>query len=145
MIFNASIDNKVILEPGDLENQAPQEAKEIEVDIFTNSPTIILEDVSGGNASGEAWISVKDGETFHKVIAKNLPELQNDDFYEGWLVKRPAALGFFSTGNMYFDEIQVAWILNYETEGDKSNYPKVVITLEPDDGNPAPAKHIIEN
>ncbi len=53
-------------------------------------------------------------------------------------------LDFFSTGEMIFDEQSQVWMLNYETTADKQDYSKVVITLEPDDGDPAPAKHILE-
>ena len=121
------------------------ETAENDVDAYKDAPTIILKDVTGGDASGEAWIIVKDNKTFHKVVGKNLPELQNDDFYEGWLVKTSPKLDFFSTGKMHFDNDGDAWFLDYEVDGDKSDYPKAVITLEPDDGDPAPAKHIIEN
>ncbi len=108
------------------------------------APMIELEDVTGGNTTGAAWIAVVDGKTFHRTTGKNMPQLKNGEFYEGWLVKQPVAGGFFSTGKMFFDEVADEWVLNYEANGDKSEYRSVVITLEPDDGNPAPAKHIIE-
>ena len=113
-------------------------------DTFSNSPTILLKDVTGGSSTGEAWIVVKDGKTYHKAIAQDLPALTGGDFYEGWLTRDPASLGFFSTGEMIFDESKKMWILEYEVEGDKSNYPGVVITLEPDDGDPGPAAHVLE-
>ncbi len=109
-----------------------------------SGPPILLEDVSGGDASGEAWLKVENNVTFHKVVAKNMPRLKDNEFYEGWLVKK-STNDFFSTGQMFFDTQAQTWILDYQTEGDKSNYTKVVITLEPNDGDPAPAKHIIEN
>jgi len=129
-------------------NNQPTEQKvekTTEKDIFANAPVITLKDVTGNNATGKAWIAYEDGKTYHKVVAKNMPELQNEDFYEGWLTKDPSSLGFFSTGKMYFDKTENAWILEYEVDEDKSEYPNVVITLEPNDDNPAPAKHIIEN
>ncbi len=104
-----------------------------------------LSDVIGGTASAEAWIVFKDGVTYHKVIAEQLPVLENDDFYEGWMVNPGPPLDFFSTGVMIHDEEKGIWLLKYEIEGDKNDYSKVVITLEPNDGDPAPAKHIIEN
>lgn len=113
-------------------------------DRFVGVNPVILNDVSGGNAQGKAWTVVENGITYHKATATNLPELTNGDFYEGWLVKK-SPFDFFSTGEMLFDETSQTWILEYETKGDKSEYTGVVITLEPDDGDPAPAKHIIEN
>lgn len=118
---------------------------EKEGDIFSDKPPMLLKDVTGGSASGEAWVVIEDGTTYHKVVAINMPKLENEDFYEGWLVKSPAALGFFSTGEMIYSEDEGIWILEYETEGDKSDYPTIVITLEPNDGDPAPALHILEN
>jgi hypothetical protein len=122
----------------------PEVKKVVDVDRFENAHTIILKDVSGGNAQGEAWVVIENNKTYHKAVATNLPELTNNDFYEGWLVRK-TPFDFFSTGEMLFDEKLQTWILKYETEGDKSDYTQVVITLEPDDGDPAPAKHIIEN
>ncbi|MFC1617692.1 anti-sigma factor [Patescibacteria group bacterium] len=113
-------------------------------DIYAGADTINLVDVTGGNATGEAWIVFKDDTTYHKVIARNMPDLVANDFYEGWLVKKPASGGFFSTGEMFYDDDEGAWVLEYEVAGDKSDYPDVVITIEPDDGDPDPAEHILE-
>jgi hypothetical protein len=114
------------------------------IDVFDNQPAVELADVSGGIATGQAWTVIVDDTTFHKVIAQDLPVLTNDDFYEGWLVRETPTLDFFSTGKMIYDDKTKEWILEYEVVGDKSDYAKTVITLEPDDGDPAPAKHIIE-
>jgi hypothetical protein len=119
----------------------------VEEDIFEGVESFEIKDVTGGDVTGKAWIVVRDGETFHKVevsIKKDLPIPENGDFYEGWLVKKTPTLDFFSTGEMIKDSETGKWILNYETEGDKSDYSEVVITLESDDDNPAPAKHILE-
>lgn len=115
---------------------------EAEEDEFDRAPMVSLEDVAGGDATGRAWLAYKDGKTIHKVEAFDMPELEGGDFYEGWLVKGG---DFFSTGRMEYDEGLDGFILNYETDGDKTSYTEVVITLEPDDGDPAPAKHVIEN
>jgi len=114
-------------------------------DIFAGIDSIDLVDVAGGNAAGQAWVLIeKDGSTEHRVVASDLPELTNGDFYEGWLVRDPASLGFISTGEMVFDEEANQWVLNYSSETDYSDYPGVVITLEPDDGDPAPAAHVLD-
>jgi hypothetical protein len=103
-----------------------------------------LVDVSGGNASGTAWTTLKGSQTHHRVVAKDMPALDNEYFYEGWLVRNAAAGEFFSTGEMT-QQSTGEWMLEYIHEGDVLDHAKVVITLEPDDGDPAPAEHIIEN
>lgn len=120
-----------------------EEKKSIEEKYAKTSP-ILLKDVNNGEASGEAWIILKDNVTYHRIFARNMVELQNDDFYEGWLVQKSTG-EFFSTGKMTFNEKYQNWLLEYQAEGDKTNYTKVVITLEPNDGDSAPAKHILEN
>ncbi len=134
LTFEESVANEV--EEAEVSNEA--------ISVFDDQPMIELSDVSGGNATGMAWIVVEDGKTFHRVVAYDLPELTNGDFYEGWLVRPAPDFDFFSTGAMIFDDAENAWVLDYETEGDRSDYSNVVITLEPDDGDPAPAEHILE-
>ena len=106
--------------------------------------TVELLDVSGGNASGKAWTTVKDGQTYHRAVGQDLPELEADYFYEGWLVRKPVEGEFFSTGEMT-KQPNGEWLLEYVRDGDFLDHAKVVITLEPNDGDPAPAAHIIEN
>jgi len=112
--------------------------------IISRAPSIDLADVSNSWAEGEAWLAVHDGRTYHRVRAQNMPALEGEMFYEGWLVKNPATGDFFSTGKLNFDPTTGVATLNFEREGDFSDYRFVVITSEPDDGNPAPDKHIIE-
>jgi len=109
-----------------------------------SGPAFFLEDVSGGDAYGEAWTVVKDDKTYHRVFARNMLELEDDYFYEGWLVNKTNG-SFFSTGKMVYNEKYENWLIEYQIDGDKSSYTQVVITLEPDDEDPAPAKHIIQN
>ncbi len=107
---------------------------------------IELVDVSGGNASGDAWTVLgSDGKTYHQVMAKNMPTLNGTDFYEGWLVRDPSTGDFISTGKMVETGKDGEFLLEFNAEGDLTDHKKVVITLEPDDGDPAPAAHIIEN
>ncbi len=112
--------------------------------VIVKNASITLADVSNSGASGTAWLAVSNGHTFHRVRAQNMPALSGTDFYEGWLVKNPATGDFFSTGKMnYNSETKEASIV-LTASGDKSYYRFVVITVEPDDNNPAPAAHIIE-
>lgn len=114
-------------------------------DLQKGAKVLLTDDVSGVGGSGTAWTTLKDGMTFHRVVAKDIPALEDDYFYEGWLVKNPALGQFFSTGEMTQDPTTKEWVLDYVHDGDVTDHKKVVITLEPNDGDPAPAAHIIEN
>ncbi len=126
----------------------PEDEDAAELDItfedLQRGAKVELLDVSGGTASGTAWTTQKNGKTYHRVVAKDMPVLEAGYFYEGWLVKNPALGQFFSTGEMT-QEASGEWLLEYTHDSDVTDYEKVVITLEPNDGDPAPAAHIIEN
>ncbi|MDP4030826.1 MAG: anti-sigma factor [Patescibacteria group bacterium] len=99
----------------------------------------LLKDVTGGQAVGTAWRQY-DGSTFyHKAEVTNLAALEKGFFYEGWLV---GEAGFFSTGRMA--AVAGKGELYYKVEEDKSGFRGVVITLESEDGDPSPEKHILE-
>jgi len=97
---------------------------------------IVLKDVTGGQAVGTAWRQYDEEEFSHKVEASNLPSLEKGFYYEAWLVGDE---GFFSTGRMV-----ETGTLYYKAGEDKSEFAGVVVTLEPEDGNPAPAEHVLE-
>lgn len=82
------------------------------------------------------------GETYSlAVLFENLPEPQNGDFYEWWLVQKEP-FKFISTGEIENKDGMDVNIFTSKT--DYSSYDFYVLTLEPDDWNPAPADHIIE-
>lgn len=112
--------------------------------IIAKAQSIDLKDVARSGAAGRAWLAVHNGKTYHRVSAQNLPALPGADFYEGWLVKNPATGDFFSTGKLNYNPQTKEGKLDFVVDGDKSDYRFVVITSEPNDGNPAPDKHIIE-
>jgi len=89
------------------------------------------------------------GDLFTHVVVAELPVINSSThFYEGWLVK-PGVTQFFSTGEM-FPRADGKWGLVWEESVSRSDvkledYSKVVITLEPRDGDPAPAaEHVLE-
>ena len=107
--------------------------------------SISLYDVRGGSSGGIATREVDDYQFIHTVVA-NMPEIpeESTDFYEGWLV-REHPFDFFSTGSMDLNaDGTYALIWEGRKEQDFWDYNKVVITIEPDDGDPAPAGHVIE-
>lgn len=99
----------------------------------------LLTDVSGGNGLGTAFRATDQGKFYFKVEASGLAPLEKGFFYEGWLVGPD---GFFSTGRLAAGE--GTGKLYYQVDEDKTNFSGVVITLESEDGNPAPDKHILE-
>lgn len=83
------------------------------------------------------------GEMFGVEAAFNgLPDIEGTDFYEGWLV-RTEPFDFVSTG-VATKEGDV-YANRYLTEVDLSTYTKYVLTIEPNDGDPRPAEHVVEN
>jgi hypothetical protein len=90
-----------------------------------------------------------DESLFTHVIVGNFVSINTEThFYEGWLVK-PGVTEFFSTGEMFARE-DGKWGLVWESELDSArddvlDFSKVVITLEPRDGDdgPSPA-HVAE-
>jgi len=128
---------------GDANLQLPMteaEKQEIEGVFATEGVEMtVLEDVTGGQAIGTGWRQFSNDKFFHKVEANELPALEKGFFYEGWLVGDE---GFFSTGRM--GEEAGKGVLYYTADEDKSDFRGVVITLEPEDGDPAPAEHVLE-
>lgn len=116
------------------------EKQEIEEVFVTEGVEMtVLEDVAGGQAIGTAWRQFSNDKFFHKVEVNGLLALEKGFFYEGWLV---GDKGFFSTGRM--GEEVGKGVLYYTVEEDKGDFRGVVITLEPEDGDSTPAKHVLE-
>ena len=101
-----------------------------------------LKDVTGGNASGIAKSGIFEGEYYLSVTFENLPELDPGYFYEGWVVRK-SPFDFISTGVLTQTDGQ--WINMYmSSDTGLVGYPDYVLTLEPDDGDPDPAGHVLE-
>jgi hypothetical protein len=73
---------------------------------------------------------------------ENLPPLQEGYFYE-WRLVRKTPFEFISTGPID-DEWEDQYSNVRTTTSDYSDYLQYVLTLEPDDGDPAPAEHVLE-
>jgi len=101
----------------------------------------LLKDVSGpaGAGVGTAWRQYDGAKFYHKIDANNLTEPEKGFFYEGWLV---GDSGFFSTGRLAV--VSGRGTLYYTASEDKTGFSGVVITLEEEDGNAAPGKHVLE-
>lgn len=102
---------------------------------------VALTGVNDYSANGVAQAHLfEDGYYLHTANV-NIAPAEDGFFYEGWIVKGPSVI---STGHLsnYFGDVRHA--LRFESEIDYSGHDKVIITLEPDDGNPAPAEHVAE-
>ena len=98
---------------------------------------IITTDETGGEAQAD-YLNDK-----YMLIAEfeNLPEPQDGDFYEGWVV-RSDPFDFISTGKAVLENDE--YINRFLSEENWLDHTQYVLTLEPDDDNPAPATHILE-
>ena len=100
-----------------------------------------LADVSGGSGTGYAGALVVEGTYTLHAKMENLPHPEQGYFYEGWVV-RSEPLSVISTGEAtrsfgkYYN--------GFTSDQDLTDHTQYVLTLEPDDGDPAPAEHILE-
>ena len=101
-----------------------------------------LADVTGGGSYGLAHSTFKDG--VHTLISDmgSLPKLDNNYFYEGWIVRRGSDLSVISTGKAELIDDKLVNV--YKSSTNLTDHDFYVLTLEPDDDNPAPAEHILE-
>jgi hypothetical protein len=97
-----------------------------------------LKDVTEGSASGKASAGFEKGEYKLSAEFSGLPELDDGYFYEGWVVRKSGELSVLSTGKVV-DNKNI-----FVSDKDLTDHNFYVLTLEPDDGNPDPAEHILE-
>lgn len=104
--------------------------------------TTDITDVNSGETLGAAALVISpSGQSFLSASA-TLPALEEGYFYEGWLV-RSEPLSVVSTGAME-EEMPLEFYNDFTGDVDYSDHPKYIITLEPDDGDPAPAGHVAD-
>ena len=93
-------------------------------------------------ANGVAQAHYFEDGTYLHTMQLNI-ELPTDGFfYEGWLIaenKKPVSIGHLRSivGDVRHQ-------LEFESDQDLREYTGVLVTLESDDGNPAPAEHVAE-
>jgi len=102
----------------------------------------ILGITTGGNALGTAKANYKDGAYDLLATFKNLQDPQGTDFYEGWIVRRADSFSVISTGRV--EKVDGVYMNTYSSGEDLTDHDFYVLTIEPDDGDPAPADHIVE-
>lgn len=99
----------------------------------------LLKDVTGAQAVGTAWRQYDGAKFYHKIDATGLAQAEKGFYYESWLV---GDSGFFSTGRVAV--VSGRGTLYYLSGEDQTGFRGVVVTLEAEDGNEAPDKHILE-
>jgi len=97
--------------------------------------------VTSSDAVWHASVWYTDGDFTLHAKFKDLTDPEGDDFYEGWLVQK-SPFKFISTGEL--KKADGNYINHFESSTDYRSYDFYVLTLEPNDGNPAPADHIFE-
>lgn len=102
-----------------------------------------LSDVSGGQAEGQATAKWNGERYLLTASFDTLPDPQGTDFYEGWIVRRGENMSVISTGKAE-KETDGMYSNVYAVPDDLRDHDFYVLTLEPDDGDPAPAAHILE-
>lgn len=113
-----------------------------ELDTFNPQYSGDLVDVSGGEASGFVQVDYSEGDYQLVAVFENLPELEEGYFYEGWIVRRGENMSVLSTGKV--EAPDGMYVNMFSSTEDLRDHDFYVLTLEPDDGDPAPAEHIVE-
>jgi hypothetical protein len=120
------------------ENEIIEELEEVDYG-FSYSGELV--DVSGGQAAGIAQAGFVDGT--YNLLAEfaNLSDPEEEFFYEGWVV-RNQPLSVISTGRV--DKNNGVYKNIFSSIQNLIGHSFYVLTLEPDDDDPAPAEHILE-
>jgi len=137
-------------EKKEVQNTNIQESVTIEIETQTQY-SALLRDVTGGkeidglkfdpSISGVAKAIFSDRGYILTASFEGLPEPVDDGFYEGWIVRK-SPFKVLSTGEA--KNIRGVYINSYTSSEDMLDFKTYVLTLEKDDGNPAPASHVLE-
>ncbi len=144
LVFFLNANDKAVA-PATGANDSSSTASEPAERVLVYEAEGVLKDVSNSGSSGIATAEYYDDGSYELLAEfENLEELDDDFYYEGWLVNQTTS-DFLSTGILEVDP-QGSLVNNYLGEKDyqTEGYNFYVLTLEPDDGDPAPAKHIVE-
>jgi len=121
------------------EEEVAEMKEEINSVLQTNGQTAELKDVNATGAQAQAARAFSDSSFYFKMTAQNLHSAPKGYFYEGWLRSGDE---YISLGRVKMEDGKGE--VYYKATTDRTDYSKAQITLEPDDGNKAPAKVILE-
>lgn len=97
--------------------------------------------VTDSSAVGYAKVTFIDESFTLDAGFTGLTDPLGDDFYEWWLVRK-SPFAFISTGKLVKKDGK--YHNAFLSTTDYSDYDQYVLTIEPNDGNDAPADHILE-
>ena len=125
----------------EVEGEAGMPEGEDMPDIILNTD---LNHVDDGEGSGVVVATWDEDDSSYRLFAtfSDLPELEEDFFYEGWVV-RAEPLSVISTGALEPGDV-AQWVNDFSSDENLTDHVRYVLTLEPDDGDPAPAEHVLE-
>jgi len=106
-------------------------------EVSDTAERVELKPVEGKSGFGVATREVMSGRLYHSVMA-DLPELGNDEFYEGWLVDGERRV---SVGKLIKEK--GGWLLEFVGDEGLVEYDLVVITLEVRDDK-SPEKEVLK-
>lgn len=111
----------------------------------TNKETIRGINTKGG-ARGDVFADIVTTNKNYVLFGTfdNLPDPKGDDFYEGWIVRRGENFSVISTGKLVKNDTYGVYENFYMSNEDLTDHDFYVLTLEPNDDDPAPADHILE-
>jgi len=97
--------------------------------------------VEGTAANGVTQSQQFEDMYFLHTVNLNIAPAEDGYFYEGWIINGKSVI---STGHLsnYFGDSRHS--VRFESATDYTGYLNVVVTLEPDDGDPSPAGHVAE-
>ena len=121
------------------EEEIGQLREEVDGVLSTGGKTASLNDVADTGARGEAKTAFSDGKFYCKMTASSLKAVEKGYYYEGWLKNEDD----LSIGRMKVNLFGEG-VLYYTASIDRSDYGKVVLTLEPEDGNEEPGEKVLE-
>jgi len=121
---------------------APQDERELGALQDVVRGKVVRSVITPTIANGYAETSYKNGVFTLRADFQHLGTPSGDDFYEGWLVQRDP-FKFISTGKLP-RKTRGQYFNDFTSSVDYSSYDFYVLTLEPNDGDPAPADHIFE-
>lgn len=134
--------NTALAEPTEdsMAKETTDEMKE-EADSMEYQFSGLATDVSGGTGIGEVKATFENDTYTLSATFENLPDPEGTDFYEGWIVRNSPS-SVISTG--VAEKENGVYTNMYSSGQDLTDHDFYVLTLEPDDGDPAPAAHILE-
>lgn len=96
---------------------------------------------TGGTAGGVSQATFADSKYMLLATFTNLPDPAPGYFYEGWVVRK-SPFHFISTGRV--EKQNGVYTNEYLSTTDFTDHARYVLTIEPDDNDPAPAEHVVE-